>query len=122
MHRIRILIAEGHPPLREALRKFLQGVADIEVVGEAADGQEAIAVAGAHGPDIALLDSGLPGMSAFSVTGLIKKASPGTKVIIVADEDSDEYWAAAEDSGASAYVAKDRVDRDLPGVIRSLLK
>jgi len=122
MHRIRILIAEGHPPLREALRKFLQGVADIEVVGEAADGQEAIAVAGAHGPDIALLDSGLPGMSAFTVTGLIKKASPGTKVIIVADEDSDEYWAAAEDSGASAYVAKDRVDRDLPGVIRSLLK
>jgi DNA-binding NarL/FixJ family response regulator len=122
MHRIRILIAEGHPPLREALRKFLAGVAEVDVVGEAADGHEAVSVSGASAPDIALLDSGLPGMSAFTVTRLIKEASPNTKVIIFADEDSEDYWTAAQDSGASAYVAKSRVDRDLPAVIRSLLK
>lgn len=122
MHRIRILIAEGHSPLREALRKFLIGVTDVEVVGEATNGQEAILAAGAHTPEIALLDAGLPGMSAFTATRLIKEASPCTKVIIVADEDSEDYWVAAQDSGASAYVAKDRVDRDLPAVIRSLLK
>lgn len=122
MHRIRVLIAEGHLPLRMALRKFLAGVAEAEVVGEAANGDEAIAATGRSEPDMVLLDAGLPGRSAFAVTRQIKESSPGTKVIIVADEDVEEYWAEAENSGASAYVAKDRVDRDLPAVIRSLLK
>ncbi len=122
MHRTRILIAEGHSALREALHKFLLGAAEVEVVGEAVDGPEAIAVAGSSEPDIALIDAGLPGMSAFSAIGLIKQASPRTKVVIVADEDSEEYWMAAQESGASAFVAKDRVNRDLPGVIRSLPK
>ena len=122
MSKIRVLIVEAHPPLRRVLSQFLETLPDVQVVGEATTGDDAISVAQQEHPDVVIMDSGLPGLNGFVAASLIKDSLPGTCVVMVTDEDSDEYRVAAAGSGASAFVSKERVHHDLLAVIRSILK
>lgn len=122
MSKLRVLIVESHPPLRRLLSQFLETLPDIQVVGQATTGDDAISMARSAEPDMVILDSGLPGLNGFITASLIKDTLPGTSVVIVTDDDSEEYRVAAAGCGASAYVAKERVHHDLLAVIRSILK
>jgi RNA polymerase sigma factor (sigma-70 family) len=107
-HRTRpvsILIVDDHPVVREGLRALVKA-RDIQVVGEAADGQEAVEMARRLRPDVILMDIRLPDMDGFAATAAIKQELPRTAVIMVTSYESREYLERALEVGASGYVLK----------------
>ena len=120
--KIRVLVAERHSHLRHVLRKLLENQSQIEVVAEADTETEAVSWAVFYQPDVMLVDGDAHGLDCFRTSLSVKTRLPGVKVVLITDEDNDEYRAAAQNSGASACIAKSRVDKDLIGVIKSILK
>ena len=105
---IRVLVADDHSLVRAGFRSILSDEDDIEVVGEAKDGAEAVAAAVAEIPDVVLMDIRMPGMDGLEATRLIT-AHPrlqGTKVIVLTTFDLDEYVFGALKAGASAFLLK----------------
>lgn len=120
--KVRVLVAESHDYLRQTLCKVLANHPQIEVVGAAATEDEVLAQASLHQPDVVLIEGAGPSFNSFHTSLSVKAAVPRVKVVLVADEDSEDYRTAALESGASAYVARNRLEKDLPGVIKSILK
>lgn len=118
--KIRTLIVEDYPLFRKILRQSLALDPEVELVGEALDGQEALEKAGSLRPDVVLMDVSLAVVSGLDATRLIRQEYPGIKVILLLEEDNREYRAAARASGANAYVAKVDMNRDLLHLVRSL--
>jgi DNA-binding NarL/FixJ family response regulator len=119
LHTCRILLVDDHAPIREALRSLLSSYEDLQIVGEAADGQEAINVVEACQPDVVLMDINMPRMNGIEASNLIKK-SWDTTVIIGLCAVRDSYTIDAfMRAGASAIVSKDRLD-DLHSIIRQV--
>ena len=118
MCRIRIMIVDDNATFREQLKEFLASEPDIEVVGEAADGQEAILKARELQPDVVLMDVRMPGINGIHATRQLKEEMPEVKVIILSLYDIDEYRKAALDSGASGYVVKKSIVQELLPAIR----
>jgi DNA-binding NarL/FixJ family response regulator len=116
-----ILIVEDHDALRASLRHWLKAV----FVGcrwlEAASGEEAVAVAGAEFPDLVLMDIGLPDMNGIQATKQIKGVAPQARVIIVTVHEAPEYRFDAVAAGASGYVVKRDVTKDLIPLMQRLL-
>src|SRR2546430_14990081 len=105
---IRVLVVDDHSLVRAGLRSILSGEDDIDVVGEAKDGAEAVAAAARELPDVVLMDIRMPGMDGLEATRLIT-AHPrlqGTKVIVLTTFDLDEYVFGALKAGASAFLLK----------------
>ena len=119
MAKIRILLADDHAVLRTGLRLLLSAQPDIEVVGEAADGGEAMAKARALRPDVVLMDLTMPGVGGLEATGRIKDESPGTKVLVLTMHDDPSYLRQLLKAGASGYVVKKSADVDLLLAIRA---
>ena len=109
--RIRILVADDHSVLRAGIRALLSVQPDFEVIGEAADGQEAVQRARELGPDIVLMDIGMPGMDGLAATREIKSLRPETSILILTQHENKEYVIPALKLGASGYVLK-RADGD----------
>jgi len=105
--RIRVLICEDHALFREGLRAVLREHARLEVVGEAAQGREAVEAALRLRPDVVLMDIEMPEMSGLEATRRIVKAGPGVKVLVLTLYDDEEVIASCLDAGASGYVLKD---------------
>ncbi len=105
--RIRILICEDHALFREGLRAVLREHARLEVVGEAAQGREAVEAALRLRPDVVLMDIEMPEMSGLEATRRIVEAGPGVKVLVLTLYDDEEVIASCLDAGASGYVLKD---------------
>ncbi len=105
--RIRILICEDHALFREGLRAVLREHARLEVVGEAAQGREAVDAALRLRPDVVLMDIEMPEMSGLEATRRIVEAGPGVKVLVLTLYDDEEVIASCLDAGASGYVLKD---------------
>jgi len=103
---VRIVVAEDHAGLREVLREQFQLEPDIEVIGEARDGWEAIAAVGRLTPDILTLDLDLPGLTGLDVLAVVRWYSPATKVIILSGRDDEETIREALRRGAQGYVVK----------------
>ncbi len=106
MEKLRVLIADDNPPIREQIRTLLELEEDIEVVGEAANGQEAVDKTSLFQPDLVLMDKVMPSLDGLEATRLIKGKNPKVRVIFLAAEDA--WRQEALQAGAQAYFLKDR--------------
>jgi len=117
--RIRILLADDHTVLRAGLRALLAGQCDLEVIGEASDGAEAIRLAQTLHPDVVVMDIGMPGVNGIDATARIKREQPGVKVLILSMHDDQGYLRQVLRAGASGYVLKRAADTELLAAIRA---
>ncbi|RJQ46710.1 MAG: DNA-binding response regulator [Gaiellales bacterium] len=117
MSAIRVLLADDHAILRSGLSRLLGEEKDIEVVGEASDGREAIQKAQELVPDIVLMDIGMPVMNGMEATKQIKKRNRDIKVLVLTMHDNEEYLFQVLQAGASGYVLKKAADDDLVNAI-----
>lgn len=115
----RMLIVDDDASFRQRVKEILASEPDIEVIGDAADGQEAILRARELKPDLVLMDVRMPGMNGVDATRQLKAEMPELKVIILTIFDLQEYREAAMVSGASGYVIKKSLIEDLVPAIRS---
>lgn len=118
MAKIKVLIADDHTIVREGIRMILALHEDIEVVGEAADGSEAIKQADKLSPDVILMDIAMPGLGGLEATVEILKRSPQSKVLVLTQYDDTEYIYRFLKAGAVGYVLKKAVGSDLVSAIR----
>jgi two-component system, NarL family, response regulator LiaR len=122
MSAIRVLLVDDHAILRAGLRALLAAYTDIEVVGEAADGTEAIARVGELAPQVVVMDIAMPGVNGLIATRQILHAHPKTKVLILTQYDNKEYVLPLMKVGASGYILKQAVDTDLVAGIRAVAR
>ena len=115
---ITILIADDHEVVRQGIRAFLSAQPDLEVVGEAGSGAEAIRLAGELVPDVVLMDLLMPGMDGIEATRQIKKTSPRTQVVVLTSFHEDEHVFPALRAGAISYLLKDVKMEDMAGAVR----
>ena len=120
MDKIRVIIAEDHAVVREGTRQILERQEDIEVVGEAANGAEAVALVDRLNPDVALVDISMPVMTGIEATEKIKATHPGTAVLILTAYDDDQYIFALLGAGAAGYLLKDVPAAEVVRAIRSV--
>jgi len=113
------LIVDDHPVVRQGLHTFLSLDADIEVVGEAANGEQAVTRAGELRPDLILMDVLMPGMDGISAMRLILKQYPEIHVLVLTSADQDRIVLEAMEAGAVGYLLKDTDVHDLRRAIRS---
>lgn len=116
---IRVLVADDHPVLRQGMVALLSTHADMEVVGEAADGAEALALAGRLLPDVVLMDLRMPNVDGATATADIVRRHPSVRVLVVTTYDTDADILRAVEAGATGYVLKDTPVADLVAAVRS---
>ncbi|MBX6386552.1 MAG: response regulator transcription factor [Microbispora sp.] len=119
---IRVVLAEDQSMVRGALASLLGLEPDIEVVGEAANGDEAVAVAEATRPDIALLDIEMPGRDGISAAEELRRRVPGCRVVILTTFGRPGYLRRAMEAGAMAFLVKDSPASELAAAIRRVLR
>src|SRR5450755_5044601 len=107
MAKIRIMLADDHTLFRQGIRTLISAEADMEVVGEAPNGGEAVEKANEVRPDVVLMDIGMPGLSSFEATRQIRKNRPETKVLFLTMYDDEDYLVECMEVGAGGYVLKD---------------
>ncbi len=122
MPKHRILIADDHAILREGLRALLATADDIEVVGEAADGREAIDLAQKLEPDAILMDVAMPGLGGLEATLEIRRLVPRTKILVLSQYGEPEYVRRFLKAGVSGYVLKKAAGADLVSAIRAVMR
>jgi DNA-binding NarL/FixJ family response regulator len=116
---IRVLVADDHGVVRAGLEQLLANFDDLEVVGSAADGQEAVAISAAHQPDVVLMDLSMPVLDGIEATRQIVAAHPSTNVVILTSFSDRERILQAVDAGASGYLLKDAEPEELLRGIRA---
>jgi two-component system response regulator NreC len=116
--RIRVLMVDDHAILREGLRALLSYYEDVEVVGEAQDGGEAVARAGELLPDVVLMDIAMPGMNGLEATRLIRQQYPQVRVLILTQHEDPQYVVPLLQAGASGFVTKRALGTDLINALR----
>ena len=119
---IRILVVDDHELVRIGLRQVLADYPEIQVAGEAADGETALRLNRELRPDVALLDISLPGLSGFEITARLKQASPRLCVIILTVHDQAPYPAQLLEAGAAAYLSKGCPATELVEAIRTVVR
>ncbi len=120
MNKIRVLVADDHTIVREGVRILLEAQPDIEVVGEAADGQEALERVRELLPDIVLIDIAMPNLNGLEATRAIKRDYPSIQTIALTMYESDEYFFQILNAGASGYILKKAASADLLTAIRAV--
>ena len=120
MKRITVLLAEDHTIVREGLRKLLATEADLEVVGEAQTGREAVALAKKLRPAIVVMDIAMPLLNGLEAARQIRKAIPGTKVLMLSAHNDDAYVEQAIAFGAVGFLLKQTSSHDLSLAIREV--
>lgn len=120
MEKIRIVIADDHAVVREGTRALLEKEEDMEVVGEASDGEEAVKLIERLKPDIAILDVSMPKLSGIEVTRQVKALLPSLGVLILSAYDNDEYVFALLEAGAAGYLLKDGPGREIAESVRTV--
>jgi len=120
MPKIRIVIADDHRVVRQGTRGLLEREDDLEVVGEAGDGEEAVAVIERTRPDVAIVDIAMPKLNGVEVTRRVKASRPSTAILILTAYDDDQYVFALLEAGAAGYLLKDADSREVVGAVRAL--
>ena len=119
MKKIRVLIVDDHTLVRDGIRSLLALVADIEVVGEAANGREALERTRELAPDVVLMDLAMPIMGGLEATRKIRKEFPGTKVLALTQYDDTEYVIPVIEAGARGFVTKMAAFSELASAIQA---
>jgi len=119
---IRVLIADDHTIVRTGIRHVLESDNGFEVVGEAATGTEAVALAASLRPDVVVLDISMPGESGLQVAARLRDGSPERRIVILSMHDNAEYVLESVRAGADAYLLKDAAATDLRSAIRSVCR
>jgi DNA-binding NarL/FixJ family response regulator len=120
--RITVLLAEDHLVVREGLRSLLHTEPDLEVVAEASNGRQAVALAREFRPAVVVMDIAMPQMNGLEATRQIRKAVPETKVLVLSAHSDDAYVESLMAAGASGYLVKQTSARFLCDAIRELSK
>ncbi|MCB5911103.1 response regulator [Streptomyces pinistramenti] len=118
----RILLADDHALVRRGIRLILDGEPDLEVVAEAGDGAEALALARSSRPDLAILDVAMPRMTGLQAARELSALQPGLRILMVTMYDNEQYFFEALKAGASGYVLKSVADRDLVEACRAAIR
>jgi len=118
MEKIRVVIADNHPAFREGLCRLLSDEKELEVVGQAGDGEEIITLSKNLKPDVAIVDVAMPKLSGIEATKRIKETSPNTAVLIVSAFNYQTYILASLRAGAAGYLTKDTPIRELVTAVR----
>ncbi len=119
---IRVLLVDDHTILRVGLRSFLRYHDDVQVIGEAHDGAEALARVQELQPDIVLMDIAMPGMNGVVATRLILESFPHTRILILSQYQDPQYVLPLLRAGVSGYILKDALGTDLLAALRSVAK
>lgn len=120
MDKTRILVVDDHAIMREGIRALLSLHEEIEVVGEASEGKEAIEKAQELMPDVVIMDIAMPGMDGLEATRRIKRKNPRIKVLILTQHDNKEYILSVIKAGASGYVPKRALSSELISAIHAV--
>jgi two-component system, NarL family, response regulator NreC len=115
---IRVLIVDDHPVVRAGVRLLLENEADMQAVGEAADAQDALAMAQRLTPDVVLMDVGLPGTTGVDAAAEIRHVLPDVRILMLSMQDDPSYVRQAFANGAVGYVLKEAADAELVTAIR----
>jgi DNA-binding NarL/FixJ family response regulator len=117
---IRLLLADDHALVREGLKRILAAAADIEVAGEAANGDEALALVKQLDFDLALVDLSMPGLSGLDLVKRLRLEKPKLRILVLSMHGESQYAARALKAGASGYLTKDAAAAQLLGAIRKI--
>jgi DNA-binding NarL/FixJ family response regulator len=120
MSKIRILVADDHGVVRRGLRLQLEQNSQFEVVGEAADGREAVRLAQENKPNIVIMDIGMPNLNGIEATAQIVKHNPRVGIIILSMHSDESYLARALTAGAKGYLLKDTAETDLDRAVEAV--
>ncbi len=115
---ITVLVVDDHKVVRQGVRAFIDTQPDLTVVGEAGTGDEAVALAAEHAPDVVIVDLVMPGMDGVEVTRQVKQVSPRTQVIVLTSYHQDEHIFPAIRAGALSYLLKDVGPAELADAVR----
>jgi DNA-binding NarL/FixJ family response regulator len=116
---MRVLVADDHGIVRSGVKLLLDRQPDMEVIGEAEDGIDAVEQVIEHRPDVAILDVSMPRMTGLQATHEIKQQAPDTQVLILSMHDDERYLFEALRAGAAGYVLKRAADEDLVNAVRA---
>jgi len=122
MQKIRVLVVDDHTIVRDGISALLALAGDIEVVGEATNGNEALKMVSELHPDVVLMDIAMPIMGGLEATRRISKEYPKTKVLVITQHDDKEYVFPVLESGASGFISKAGASSELASGIRSVHK
>lgn len=117
---IRVVLADDHALVREGTRRLLEAEPDVQVVGEAATGLEAVAAVERSHPDVVIMDIAMPGGNGIEATRHIKQLSPQTAVLALTAYDDDQYVMALLEAGAAGFLLKNVHGRDLVDAVRAV--
>ena len=117
---IRILVVDDHPIVRQGLKTLLEGHSGWQVVGEAADGAEAIEKAKDLTPDVMVLDVTMPRMNGLEACRLLRRQAPDLEILFVTQHDSPQMMREALEAGARGYVVKSNAARDLLAAVEAV--
>jgi two-component system response regulator NreC len=120
MNPVRILLADDHTVMRNGLRLLLERQAHLQVVGEAADGRQAVALSETANPDVVVMDIAMPNLNGIEATRQIVNRNPRTAVAILSMHSDESYVIRALKAGARAYLLKDSAEADLLAAVRAL--
>jgi DNA-binding NarL/FixJ family response regulator len=119
---IRVLIADDHNLFRAGVRGLLRSFGGIDVIGEASDGNDALAQAAALKPDVLLMDVGMPGLNGIEATARVRAVTPATRVVILSMHTGEEHVLRALKAGATGYLLKDAQPDELERAVRQVAR
>jgi len=119
---IRVVLADDHALVRAGMRSLLGGMAQVEVVGEASSGEEALVLAERERPDVVLMDIAMKGITGLEAAARIRDQHPGVRVIILSMHSGEEYVLQALRAGAIGYLLKDAATGELELALRSVMR
>lgn len=119
---IRVAIADDHAILREGVKLLLEADPDIEVIGQASNGLEAVRVAAEQKPDVMLMDIQMPGVDGIEATERVRRQAPTTKVLVLSQIDNEEYLVRVLQAGAMGYVLKQNASEELVAAVHTVQK
>jgi DNA-binding NarL/FixJ family response regulator len=117
---VRVVLADDQPLVRAALQMVITDTADVQVVGEAADGAEAVRLTGELSPDVVVMDIRMPGMDGIEATRLITTGAGTARVVVLTTFDDDDYVYGALRAGASGFLVKDMALDDILAAVRTV--